>query len=397
MNGHGRGQRHGHRHRDHVPSSHSSREVKEGKRRSHGNFADYYSRRRDAAEDRRVDAIAAFLEARLERGKVKRMLDVGCNSGEVTLGLSRALTPAKRPKLVLGVDVDEVLVRNARAKATKLTEHGGGGGDGGVDEEETNPYLAHRAAIVAIEQPRKRLRIDTPPPVVPSRAEDALEEQETEFRFCNVDWVYNDRAAAQLSSQRASSSGSPEASTDNVSNSKAFPAFHITQVAQSDTAQYDAILALSLTKWIHMHMHDVGLRRFFARLAACLAPGGYLLLEPQPWKSYEQARREVSTEVRVNGRTLQLRPEDFDWLLCCELGLLGPHVLARQGQAGFSRDLLAYRKPSSDDEWEVDQARVKERIETLLRLPHFDRETRQNPDMDMAWVAREPKQTKKAA
>ncbi|PWN88128.1 Bin3-domain-containing protein [Acaromyces ingoldii] len=391
MNGHG--------HRDHVPSSHSSREreVREGKRRSHGNFADYYSRRRDAAEDRRVGAIAAFLEARLERGKASRMLDVGCNSGEVTLGLSRALSPAKRPNYVLGVDVDEVLVRNARAKATKLTEHGSGGGDGVVDEEETNPYLAHRAAIVATEQPRKRLTIDTPPPVVPSRAEDALEEQETEFRFCNVDWVYNDRAADQLSSQRASNIGIRKASPDNGSSSKAFPVYHITQVAQSDTAKYDVILALSLTKWIHMHTHDVGLRRFFARLTACLTPGGFLLLEPQPWKSYEQARREVSTEVRVNGRTLQLRPEDFDWLLCCELGLLGPHVLARQGQAGFSRDLLAYRKPSSDDEWEVDQARVKERIETLLRLPRFDTETRQNPDVDMAWVAREPKPTKKAA
>lgn len=390
-----------------------------GRRWSHGNFVDYYSRRREAVKDLRVDAIAAFLETRLgsarknDDGTIRsktRMLDVGCNAGNVAFGLCHALSSGVRQDFVLGVDVDEVLVRNARARANleDQQDESNGASKSRAHNQVKNPYLQHHDDDAILTQPKKRLRLDATLLEASAQHDTEEKERKTEFKFCNVDWVYNDQAGAAASESGKIPAEEVEKNGDQHENGNddehfqernSFPAFHISQVQQSDDEKYDVILALSVTKWIHMHMHDVGVRRFFARLSACLAPGGFLILEPQPWKSYEQARREVSKEVRTNGRTLRVRPEDFEWLLCCEFGLLGPFVLARQGQSGalssaqgqmgtFSRDLLAFQKPCADQEWAISRATAEERIETLLRLPRFDTQTRQDPDVDMAWVAR---------
>lgn len=79
---------------------------------------------------------------------------------------------------------------------------------------------------------------------------------------------------------------------------------------------YHVILALSVIKWIHLEHLDEGLVTFFGKCASSLTPGGYLVIELQPWDSYEKAiRPNHSPHFKGNLNKLKFRPEAFADLL----------------------------------------------------------------------------------
>jgi 7SK snRNA methylphosphate capping enzyme len=55
--------------------------------------------------------------------------------------------------------------------------------------------------------------------------------------------------------------------------------------------EYNVILALSITKWIHLNWGDAGLKRFFKRVYLHLKPGGRFIVEPQAFETYAKRAR----------------------------------------------------------------------------------------------------------
>lgn len=114
-----------HRHHDqHEYTDENSVTVSQHRTRSntHGNFVGYYTRRRangDQAETpTKGDPRLALLPREWFEGK--KVLDIGCNAGRVTVEIAQRMGAAR----VVGVDIDEELVRLARKHGECWKEKG---------------------------------------------------------------------------------------------------------------------------------------------------------------------------------------------------------------------------------------------------------------------------------
>ncbi|KAI8816158.1 Bicoid-interacting protein 3-domain-containing protein [Fimicolochytrium jonesii] len=261
---------------------------------SHGNYDRYYRKRTHRA---RVDTRLALFDKDWFRGK--KVLDVGCNAGVMAIQIAMLCGAAE----VEGVDIDPLLVRKARAG------------------------VVNRASLV---QPER---------------ESTVEQDADADRGDAMD-VDRDGVAEPVDSHALDVDYFPQScthlfgplpivdepiSTDAPSNPYGapppppprFPAnikfrcgdwLHEPNPSLA-THKYDVILALSISKWIHLNHGDAGLRRFFKRCYHSLNDGGVLLLEPQPWDSYTKADSRLDEEMKANMRNIQLRPEGFEEVL----------------------------------------------------------------------------------
>lgn len=117
-----------------------------------------------------------------------------------------------------------------------------------------------------------------------------------------------------------------------------------------DEPQYDTILCLSVTKWMHLNFGDGGLKRAFKRFYRQLKENGVLILEAQNWKSYKR-RRNLTPEINAHFKEIKLRPDQFhDYLLSEEVGFSSSFMITLPEQHpidGFKRPITAYKKCKS--------------------------------------------------
>ncbi|KAJ3584950.1 hypothetical protein NHX12_013673 [Muraenolepis orangiensis] len=216
----------------------------------HGFYGDQWEGRVGAEEDPRLRLLKA------DWFRERRVLDIGCGSGHVTLAIARRFGPAH----ILGLDRDHRLI----AAATHNIRH----------------FLSHDLALAARKETRRG-------------------GQETSFPL-SFRVTRGPLAPPPLLLPHAT--GFPSNVTfitgDYVSRQETWPG----------RGQYDVILCLGVTKWVQLQSGDEGVERLFRRAFQSLTPGGLFILEPQPWSSYSRKTTETTYQ---NYKTLRLRPEDY--------------------------------------------------------------------------------------
>ncbi|KAJ3073030.1 hypothetical protein HDU98_002358 [Podochytrium sp. JEL0797] len=241
-----------------------------------GNYTSYYAKRRSQLP---LDARLALVPESLFVDK--KVLDIGCNVGLVSLHIARFL----QPKSVVGVDVDPRLVQAARRRRLQNAATS--------RFPSTAPLLFGTLPVVTTEGGLVTREGD----LVAREGRLVAREGGLVARDPHKALVFPHNLHFALSNFV----------TDPVAHTK-----------------YDTVLALSITKWVHVKYGDAGIRLFFQKCWSVLNKGGVLVLEPQPWDGYDKAKRmnkdETNDSLQTRKSRLSLRPEDFPALLLKEIG-----------------------------------------------------------------------------
>lgn len=249
----------------------------------HGNYIQYYGYRN---QDKFSDYRLGLFKKEWIHGM--DVLDIGCNSGHLTLLVAREFKPRK----IVGVDIDEHLISLAQ----------------------------------------RNIRHYCP----------------TEKKFPeSFAKLYGPLRAPFVNTGQAVSGG--KEFPENVCFIQGNYVFSCDEYLERQEPEYDTIIAFSITKWIHLNNGDLGIKRFFRRIYRQLRPGGRLLLEPQAWKSYAR-RKKLTKEIEENFRKLKFKPNQFTEFLT-SIGFSEPENLTSRGGGqtstkGFkTREVLLYSKP----------------------------------------------------
>ncbi|XP_064548650.1 probable RNA methyltransferase CG1239 [Drosophila montana] len=228
-----------------------------------GNYRHYYGKRildKDF-HDIRLDVLAT----QSELFRDKQLLDIGCNSGHLSLEIAKKF----EVKSLVGLDIDRFLTHEAQMAVN----------------------LLKRASNVSAANAAGR------------------------FPY-NVKFVHGNYVLA-----------------DDV-------------LLEIERPQYDIILCLSVTKWIHLNFCDEGLKQAFRRMYLQLHPGGKLILEPQSFDTYKR-RKKLTDNIRENYNAIRFKPEQFTaYLLSPEVGFADMELMGvpEHCQAGFKRPIQIFNK-----------------------------------------------------
>ncbi|KAI9314493.1 Bicoid-interacting protein 3-domain-containing protein [Dichotomocladium elegans] len=256
----------------------------------YGNYMNYYNSRRTRhrTTDPRLDQLDA---SALFHGKT--VLDIGCNSGNVTIIIAMQYAPEH----IHGVDIDASLINKANQQIK-------------IAYSLQDPTHEHK------EPPDIALRFHYFPQALRS--------------------MYGFIPSALPPGTDPPTAGFPYNITFEAAD------WMDTTLQEN---QYDTVLGLSIAKWIHIHRGDDGMKDFFMRVYKVLKPGGIFVLEHQKFETYER-RAKTSEEMHHTFEAITFRPDQFHDYLLNQVGFSSFEVISEPGEhaKGFDRPLTLYKK-----------------------------------------------------
>ncbi|CDQ88746.1 unnamed protein product [Oncorhynchus mykiss] len=268
----------------HLHNQHKQQHQGNKKKFQYGNYNKYYGYRNPGcAEDPRFRCL------RPEWFHGKAVLDLGCNTGHLTLCIAKKLRPAR----ILGLDIDGGLVHAARQNIRHYLS-------------ELQAQEARRAAG------DEKEKTNGPGE---ERKEKANRQEDDSFPVSL--WISRGPIAAPPLPDTPTMP--PGNFPSNVSFVKGNYVLESDALLLTQQPEYDVILCFSVTKWVHLNWGDGGLKRLFHRVFRHLRPGGLFVLEPQPWVTYGK-RKKLTDSIFKNYHSIRLKPEHFSTYLTSEVG-----------------------------------------------------------------------------
>ncbi|XP_053500194.1 7SK snRNA methylphosphate capping enzyme isoform X2 [Ictalurus furcatus] len=283
----------------HLEANHhvSQKNQRKPRREFHyGIYSHYYGYRTPSLN---VDPRLAAFRPEWFRGK--KVLDVGCNIGHMTLAIAKNWSPSH----ILGLDIDGGVVHAARQNLRHFLSE--------LQKQEVRQDVGRE------EKPREVETLRTFP---------------VSFRLCR-----GPIAAPPLLPP------APGVFPNNVSFMKGNYVPDSDAVVMSQCAEYDVIVCLNVTRWVHLNWGDVGLQRLFRRIYTHLHPGGVFILQPQPWSSYSKRKR-LTENIHRNYNSIRLRPDQFSSYLTAEVGFTSYELISatRSCPKGLQRPIYLFHK-----------------------------------------------------
>ncbi|KAL6437527.1 hypothetical protein ACFW04_004162 [Cataglyphis niger] len=265
-------------------------------RYQYGNYNRYYGYRNPHHE---VDPRLKVFAQRKELFLRKDILDIGCNIGHITLSVARDFGA----KSVTGIDIDRTLINIAR----KNVKHYVNCVQSPASNEDNDKRDSSDASFFPMSMP-----ISYGPVDIPGFTKN---KQHKGFPY-NVTFVQGNYVLEDDS------------------------------LLCAEQPQFDTILCLSITKWIHLNFGDAGLKQTFKRMHAQLRPGGVLVLEPQGWASYTK-KKNLTERIYKNYHSIEFLPQKFtQYLLSSEVGFCKCEVVSipPHPSKGFQRPIHLFTK-----------------------------------------------------
>ncbi|KAJ8751019.1 hypothetical protein K2173_016200 [Erythroxylum novogranatense] len=267
-----------------------SKNRKRKEESAYGNYKNYYGYRIDKGMDE--DPRLQVLKREWFHGK--ECLDIGCNSGIITISIAKKFGCRR----ILGIDIDGELIQHARWNLRRIVREDSKGNlnvkPSKLNDKERVNDLEHGPTVPSVGNAK-----------VGSCPEESELPRIVSFKVDNF----------------VESWGPPE-------------------------ERFDTILCLSVTKWFHLNWGDDGLITALSKIWKILRPGGILVLEPQPWRSYE-SKHLVSERAATNYRAIKFHPECFQEILLDKIGFRKVEDITSGlagSKTGFQRPILAFHK-----------------------------------------------------
>jgi len=266
----------------------------------YGNYDRYYG-----SGYRKIEGIEADIRLSIMKEgwfSGKDVLDIGCNVGNVTIAIAKDCNP----RVIIGVDLDGKLIKTARKNirfwSQKLIS---------TSKDQTTQFPVSLPVCRG--------------PIVPTEV----------------------TASVPLVSTELSTTSTPKF-PENIFFIESNYVLRSDYELEEVIPEYDTILCLSVTKWVHLNWGDDGIMRLFKRAFRQLRPGGRFILEPQGWPSYVK-KKGITPETKANFESIHLRPEKFiEYLLSQEVGFVSSELIGTPQHPikGFQRPIYILCKGS---------------------------------------------------